>query len=246
LTAFSTASAPELNRALFLAWSPGVIRLSASATATYGSYGETMKHVCVNCAACAWTAATTFGCALPTVVTAMPAPRSMSELPSASTTTPPPAATAWMGAVWPTPEATAAALRSSSCCERGPGIAVTRRRSCGSDGPPTGVVGASRVLMSREYVAEARRSLSAMYSRASHSVHQDRSGMPAAPPTGAPTLRALLRRRELRLRLVSDEADLAPGALDRPVRWVHSSDLADPTPFLSEGLALLTTGTQFL
>jgi len=70
--------------------------------------------------------------------------------------------------------------------------------------------------------------------------------MPAAPPTGAPTLRALLRRRELRLRLVSDEADLAPGALDRPVRWVHSSDLADPTPFLSEGLALLTTGTQFL
>ena len=32
---------------------------------------------------------------------------------------------------------------------------------------------------------------------------------------------------------------------DRAVRWVHSSDLADPTPFLSEGLVLLTTGTQF-
>lgn len=70
--------------------------------------------------------------------------------------------------------------------------------------------------------------------------------MPAATPAGAPTLRALLRRRELRLRLVGDESDLGPGALDRPVRWVHSSDLADPTPFLSEGLALLTTGTQFL
>jgi purine catabolism regulator len=75
--------------------------------------------------------------------------------------------------------------------------------------------------------------------------------MPAATPAGTPTLRALLRRRELRLRLVSDEADLAPetpdrpAALDRTVRWVHSSDLADPTPFLSEGLALLTTGTQF-
>ena len=53
------------------------------------------------------------------------------------------------------------------------------------------------------------------------------------------------RRRELHLRLESDEADLEPGALDRPIRWVHSSDLADPTPFLSEGLALLTTGTQF-
>ncbi|MBT9607392.1 PucR family transcriptional regulator ligand-binding domain-containing protein [Microbacterium sp.] len=60
-----------------------------------------------------------------------------------------------------------------------------------------------------------------------------------------PSLRALLSRRDLHLRLVADEADLSPGILDRPVRWVHSSDLADPTPFLSEGLVLLTTGTQF-
>ena len=60
-----------------------------------------------------------------------------------------------------------------------------------------------------------------------------------------PTLRSLLRRSDLRLRLEVDEADLDDDALDRPVRWVHSSDLADPTPFLSEGLALLTTGTQF-
>ncbi|MCI9859406.1 PucR family transcriptional regulator [Microbacterium proteolyticum] len=60
-----------------------------------------------------------------------------------------------------------------------------------------------------------------------------------------PNLRALLARRDLHLRLVVDEHDLTPGSLDRPVRWVHSSDLADPTPFLSEGLVLLTTGTQF-
>ncbi len=60
-----------------------------------------------------------------------------------------------------------------------------------------------------------------------------------------PTLRALLRRRDLGLRLVPDESDLPEGALDRPLRWVHSSDLADPTPFLAEDLALLTTGTQF-
>ncbi|WAA65291.1 PucR family transcriptional regulator [Microbacterium oxydans] len=60
-----------------------------------------------------------------------------------------------------------------------------------------------------------------------------------------PTLRSLLRRRDLGLALVPREADLADGALDRPLRWVHSSDLADPTPFLSEDLALLTTGTQF-
>ena len=67
--------------------------------------------------------------------------------------------------------------------------------------------------------------------------------MDAAEP---PTLRALLRRRELHLRLACDEADFEPGALDKHVRWVHNSDLDDPTPFLSEGLALLTTGTQFL
>lgn len=59
------------------------------------------------------------------------------------------------------------------------------------------------------------------------------------------TLRALLSRTDLRLRLATPDDALEPGALDRPVRWVHSSDLADPTPFLSEGLVLLTTGTQF-
>lgn len=65
------------------------------------------------------------------------------------------------------------------------------------------------------------------------------------PAISASTLRALLSRRDLGLRLATPEGALAPDALDRPVRWVHSSDLADPTPFLSEGLVLLTTGTQF-
>ncbi|WP_228484731.1 PucR family transcriptional regulator [Microbacterium cremeum] len=60
----------------------------------------------------------------------------------------------------------------------------------------------------------------------------------------APTLRALLARRDLGLTL-ADTRSLEPGALDRSIRWVHSSDLSDPTPFLSEGLVLLTTGTQF-
>lgn len=60
-----------------------------------------------------------------------------------------------------------------------------------------------------------------------------------------PTLRSLLRRRDLGLRLVSPDRAIPEGALDRPLRWVHSSDLADPTPFLAEDLALLTTGTQF-
>ncbi|SIT68542.1 PucR family transcriptional regulator [Microbacterium sp. RU33B] len=62
----------------------------------------------------------------------------------------------------------------------------------------------------------------------------------------APTLRSLLNRRELLLRLEGTEDELEPGALDQQIRWIHTSDLADPTPFLSEGLALLTTGRQFL
>jgi purine catabolism regulatory family protein/PucR-like helix-turn-helix protein len=66
-----------------------------------------------------------------------------------------------------------------------------------------------------------------------------------ATTADAPTLRALLGRRDLHLRLESEPADIGDSALDAPIRWVHSSDLADPTPFLSEGLALLTTGTQF-
>ncbi|CAN7385620.1 PucR family transcriptional regulator ligand-binding domain-containing protein [Microbacterium sp. LjRoot45] len=60
-----------------------------------------------------------------------------------------------------------------------------------------------------------------------------------------PTLRALLSRRELHLRLESDLDDLPSDALDAPLRWVHSSDLLDPTPFLADDLLLLTTGTQF-
>ncbi|WP_214465662.1 PucR family transcriptional regulator [Microbacterium flavescens] len=63
-------------------------------------------------------------------------------------------------------------------------------------------------------------------------------------PADTPTLRALLTRGDLHLSLAVDDR-LDPGALDRAVRWVHSSDLSDPTPFLSEGLVLLTTGTQF-
>ena len=55
------------------------------------------------------------------------------------------------------------------------------------------------------------------------------------------TLDTLLARRELQLRLIwADDA-----ARERPWAWVHSSDLADPTPFLSPGDALLTTGTQW-
>ena len=132
LTAFSTASAPELNSALRFSSSPGVRRLSCSATATYPSYGVIMKQVWVNCATCSLTAATTRGALLPIVVTAMPEPKSIRLLPSTSTTTPPPASTAKTGIVVPMPLATAPVFRAISSSERGPGIAVFRMRCCSS------------------------------------------------------------------------------------------------------------------
>src|SRR6188472_609150 len=51
------------------------------------------------------------------------------------------------------------------------------------------------------------------------------------------TLRELLR--ELDVRIVGGR-----GGLDRAVRWVHISELHDPTPWLSGGELLLTTGLQ--
>jgi purine catabolism regulator len=53
------------------------------------------------------------------------------------------------------------------------------------------------------------------------------------------TVRRLLRQTSLGLTLVGGES------LDAAILWVHGSDLADPTPFLSDGQMLLTTGTQF-
>ncbi|MET1019454.1 MAG: PucR family transcriptional regulator ligand-binding domain-containing protein, partial [Microterricola sp.] len=54
-----------------------------------------------------------------------------------------------------------------------------------------------------------------------------------------------MRQRELALHLLTPEDALPAGALDAAIEWVHSSDLDDPTPFLSAGQVLLSTGTQF-
>ena len=51
------------------------------------------------------------------------------------------------------------------------------------------------------------------------------------------TVRELLK--DLEVRLVAGE-----GGLHLPVRWVHISELIDPTPWLSGGELLLTTGLQ--
>src|SRR5215467_3297595 len=95
-----------------------------------------MKQVWVNLAVCSRTRSVTRGALLPTETTAMPEPKSMSELPSASTSTPPPAAVMNTGRMLLTPRATARSRRASSSREAGPGISVTRRRCWGSAGPP--------------------------------------------------------------------------------------------------------------
>ncbi|GHI20891.1 PucR family transcriptional regulator [Streptomyces hydrogenans] len=63
---------------------------------------------------------------------------------------------------------------------------------------------------------------------------------PAAPPTHpAPPvpLAALLGRRELGLRLLAGPDDVA-------LHWVHTSEMADPYPYLLGGELLLTAGVQ--
>jgi PucR family transcriptional regulator, purine catabolism regulatory protein len=53
------------------------------------------------------------------------------------------------------------------------------------------------------------------------------------------TVRRLLRQPALHLSLLTTGR-----SLDEPIVWIHGSDLVDPTPFLSDGQMLLTTGTQ--
>src|SRR6476620_2507822 len=87
-----------------------------------------MKQVCVKSATCCCTPATTAEALLPTVVTAMPEPKSMRWLPSTSTMIPPPARSTYAGSPTPTPEATVAALRAWSSWLRGAGTEVTSLR----------------------------------------------------------------------------------------------------------------------
>ena len=85
-----------------------------------------MKQVWVNLAACSATRADTRGAALPTETTAIPEPKSIRELPSASTITPPPASVTNTGSTVLTPRATARSRLAISSREMGPGISVTR------------------------------------------------------------------------------------------------------------------------
>lgn len=59
------------------------------------------------------------------------------------------------------------------------------------------------------------------------------------------TLQRLLEAPGLALRLLNPPDELPPASLTAAISWVHSSDLVDPTPFLSAGQVLLTTGAHF-
>ena len=50
------------------------------------------------------------------------------------------------------------------------------------------------------------------------------------------TVQELVNDPDLGLRVVVD------GALDRPIRWVHTTELKDPTLYLQGGELILTTG----
>ncbi|MFE9534338.1 PucR family transcriptional regulator ligand-binding domain-containing protein [Streptomyces sp. NPDC006691] len=60
---------------------------------------------------------------------------------------------------------------------------------------------------------------------------------PAAPPTPPVALAALLARADLGLRQLA-------GPSDASIRWVHTSEMADPFPYLLGGELLMTAGVQ--
>nr|WSZ16995.1 PucR family transcriptional regulator [Streptomyces canus] len=62
---------------------------------------------------------------------------------------------------------------------------------------------------------------------------------PAVPPTPPVPLAALLAREDLGLRQIAGPAD--PSAV---VHWVHTSEMADPYPYLLGGELLLTAGVH--
>ncbi|MER6358344.1 PucR family transcriptional regulator ligand-binding domain-containing protein, partial [Streptomyces sp. NPDC001634] len=65
------------------------------------------------------------------------------------------------------------------------------------------------------------------------------SSAPAVPPTPPVPLSALLAREDLALRQIAGPAD--PGIV---IHWAHTSEMADPYPYLLGGELLLTAGVH--
>ena len=105
LTAFSTASAPELISRAFLSCVPGASSHSIRHTSRYGSYAATGKQAWISCSACSRIAATIASGVWPRLRTPMPPPKSMYSRPSTSVRCAPWALAAKIGAI-DTPRAT--------------------------------------------------------------------------------------------------------------------------------------------
>ena len=157
------------------------------------------------------------------MVTAMPEPRSMSELPSTSTITPPPAAVDVDGQGGA--DARAAPRRCGGPAgprDCGPGMAVTRRRSCGR----SAAAGQGRSSWGERRAAGRARDVDFSANACLYSC-PDRTTCsgPAGGRRAAPPAR---RRRPARPRARRSRGRRR--ALDRPVRWVAVSELEDPAP----------------
>ncbi|MEU9860518.1 PucR family transcriptional regulator [Streptomyces sp. NPDC047971] len=68
---------------------------------------------------------------------------------------------------------------------------------------------------------------------------QESTPSPPAPPSPPVSLAALLGRQDLGLRLLA-----GPG--DASIHWVHTSEMADPYPYLLGGELLMTAGVQLV
>ncbi|WP_329120313.1 PucR family transcriptional regulator [Streptomyces sp. NBC_01353] len=66
---------------------------------------------------------------------------------------------------------------------------------------------------------------------------QEPTPTPPAPPAPPVSLAALLGRKDLGLRLLA-------GTEDTAIHWVHTSEMADPYPYLLGGELLMTAGVQ--
>ena len=106
-TAFSTASAPEFTSNERFSCVPGVRCRELFAHRDVALVRRHLEARVEERAACSAIAATTAGCAWPTLTTAMPAPRSIRRLPSTSSTIAPCARCTKIGSVVPTPAGTA-------------------------------------------------------------------------------------------------------------------------------------------
>ncbi|MER6923252.1 PucR family transcriptional regulator ligand-binding domain-containing protein, partial [Streptomyces spiralis] len=65
------------------------------------------------------------------------------------------------------------------------------------------------------------------------------SSAPAVPPTPPIPLSALLAREDLALRQIA-----GPSGTGTVIHWAHTSEMADPYPYLLGGELLLTAGVQ--